>query len=150
MIPAIENAAAALPPAATAAICFDTNVKRGSVVRYLDGRPVAFGWMIPLTMQQRERIVAEATGLLNAQYSWLTYFYLAGVRLGIRPKWLRNRVARADKVICSSFVDLAYQRAGVALFQDGRIPGDVTPGDLANMLIERDWTASTGRPPSSP
>jgi hypothetical protein len=33
-------------------------------------------------------------------------------------------------------VDFAYDMAGVHLFSDGRIPGDVTPGDLYRLLRE--------------
>jgi hypothetical protein len=37
-------------------------------------------------------------------------------------------------MICSQLVDEAYLRAGVHLFDDGRDPGDVTPGDLLYVI----------------
>ena len=65
---------------------------------------------------------------------------LAQERLGSRvdvrkalkdqPWWVR-RIERTDRLICSQLVDLAYEMGGVKLFDDGRIPGLVSPGDLA-------------------
>lgn len=107
--------------------------------RYLDGRPIAFGWMIPLTDDERAQVVAEARALLGRRYSWLTYLYLALVTLGLHPRLIRKRVASDKRLICSALVDHAYARAGVHLFTDGRIPGDVTPGDLANLFVDERW-----------
>jgi hypothetical protein len=36
--------------------------------------------------------------------------------------------------MCSQLVDLSYHEAGVELFDDGRIPGDVSPGDLLDLI----------------
>src|SRR5437764_1016046 len=60
--------------------------------RYLDGRPIAFGWMIPLTDDERAQVVAEARALMKRPYGWSTYVLLALLRLGIKPRWLRERV----------------------------------------------------------
>jgi hypothetical protein len=37
-------------------------------------------------------------------------------------------------MICSQLVDRCYDIAGVHLFDDGRKPGDVSPGDLSRCL----------------
>jgi hypothetical protein len=50
---------------------------------------------------------------------------------------VRDFVADEGHLICSQLVDEAYLRAGVHLFDDGRLPGDVTPGDLW-WLLQRD------------
>ncbi len=49
----------------------------------------------------------------------------------IRPRWLLDYVAGTGHMICSQLVDQSYLDAGVHLAEDGRFPGDVTPGDLA-------------------
>lgn len=45
-------------------------------------------------------------------------------------KWFRRRVERPDHLICSQLVDYWYHLNGMQLFDDGRLPGDVTPQDL--------------------
>ncbi|MFD4858402.1 C40 family peptidase [Streptomyces atratus] len=87
-----------------------------------------------LTEDQREDIVFSATRYLGTPYSAATYFSLATARLGIRPRWLKNLVSDTNAMICSQYVDQCYHDAGVRLFTDGRIPGDVTPGDLARRI----------------
>lgn len=39
----------------------------------------------------------------------------------------------------TALVDLACERAGVHLFNDDRLPGAVTPGDLEEVLANPDW-----------
>lgn len=115
-----------------------------SIGEYLDGRAVAFGWMIPLGPVHREQIVAAATSLIGTPYNWLDYVSLAAMRWGWKPRAVRARVARQDRLICSQLVDQTYLRAGLHLFDDGRASEDVTPGDLANLLIERNWALHQG------
>lgn len=125
-------------------------VRRVPVKTYLDGRPIAYGWMITMPIQQRERIVIAAADLEGTPYSWLTYIWLGLARLGLHPRWIRDRIARNDALICSALCDLAYARGGLPIFQDGRLPGDCTPGDLANAFIERqDWSATPAPPVTS-
>lgn len=87
-----------------------------------------------LTSAQRLAIYDAARRLEGTPYSWLDYLSLALVRLRIRPHWLQRYVANTGHMICSQLVDYCYQQAGVQLFDDGRLPGDVTPGDLARVL----------------
>lgn len=98
----------------------------------------AFGRNVPLTLNQRLRIVTEATALLGTPYSFLDYVAIALHRFKIRPKFIEKRVTDSGHMICSQLVDQCYLRAGIHLFADGRLSQDVTPGDLANILIE-DW-----------
>lgn len=100
-----------------------------------DDRKVAYiDW--PLTEEQRAGIVAVARELVGVGYNWGTYFYLAAVTLRIpfSAKVLRGHLRRSKKLICSQACDFIYQENGVHLFDDGRKPFDITPGDLARLL----------------
>jgi hypothetical protein len=120
-----------------------------SLERGLDYRPVAFSWAIPLTDEQRARIVTEARACEGVRYGFTAYLHLALSRFHIRWPWLIRHLDRNGRMICSQLVDAVYARAGIKLFDDGRAPFDVTPGDLANLLIERYWknTRTTEGPP---
>lgn len=90
--------------------------------------------LIPLTAAQRMRIVNEARELVDTPYSFADYLSIGLAHFHVRPAWLRNYIADSGHMICSQLVDEAHKRAGVALFDDGRLPGDVTPGDLWKLL----------------
>jgi hypothetical protein len=51
-------------------------------------------------------------------------------------------IADSGHLICSQLVDLCYLRAGAHLFDDGRLPGDVTPGDLWKLLNPKRVTST--------
>jgi hypothetical protein len=85
---------------------------------------------LDLTDQQREAIAAAADTVVGVGYNWLDYLALVLDHWGIHPAWLHAYIARTDRLICSQLVDVVYHRAGIDLFDDGRNPGDVTPGDL--------------------
>jgi len=115
----------------------------GARIRPLDHAeshaPVAYSWAIELTDEQRQAIVREARACEGVRYGFSAYLHLALSRFGIRWPWLIRRLERNGRLICSQLVDAVYARAGVHLFDDGRAPFDVTPGDLANLLIEKYW-----------
>lgn len=57
----------------------------------------------------------------------------------LQPRWavphsIRARLSTDRRMICSQFVDAAYRAAGVQLFTDDRLSGDVTPGDLLDVI----------------
>lgn len=110
----------------------------GAVVTPIEryaGRPMRWSTdVVLLTEQERKDIVDNATALVGVGYGWLTYLYLGLYRLRVRPQWLKREVMRTSDMICSQSVDEAYNRSGVHLFDDGRMPQDVTPGDLARLL----------------
>lgn len=83
----------------------------------------------------RSRIVTEARKLVGTPYSFLDYFALAALHLHLPNKWVRQRVAHSGSMICSQLVDAVYERCGIHLFKDGRLPGDVMPADLANYAL---------------
>jgi hypothetical protein len=82
------------------------------------------------------QVVVEARRIAMARvgYSFAGVACLGLLRLGVNAGPVRAVVGRSDDLFCSQLVDVACQRAGVALFPDGRPPMDVTPGDLACLL----------------
>lgn len=97
-----------------------------------------------LTAAERMRICFEARSLVGTPYSFLDYASIALAHWRIRPQWVRDYVAATGHMICSQLVDEVYRRAGVDLFADDRIPGDVTPGDIYKLLRPK-RVASTDR-----
>jgi cell wall-associated NlpC family hydrolase len=98
---------------------------------------------LELTDEQREAVVREGRALRGTPYSFLDYLALALAHFGLKPIKLRRYVQNKGHMICSQLVDEVYRRAGIHMFNDDRLPQDVTPGDLANYLIERDWELET-------
>ena len=89
---------------------------------------------MPLTDDQRNRICDNAIAVLGTPYGFLDLLSLGLLQYGIRWKWIRDRVARQDRLVCSQLEDLIYERAGIHLYNDGRPSMDVTPGDLADLI----------------
>lgn len=96
---------------------------------YLGKRDVVF-CEPPMTDLQRQRVVMFGRGMKGTPYSFLDYLSIAAVRLGVRPPAMQRYVESSGHLICSALVDRTYTLGGVSLFDDGRICGDVTPGDL--------------------
>lgn len=93
---------------------------------------------LDLTDEQRASIVAEARSLEHLPYSFLDYLAIAIARLGIKPKWLKRYIANTGHMICSQLCDEVYRRVGIHLFNDDRLPQEVTPGDLLYVLAGED------------
>lgn len=93
--------------------------------------------------EHREAVASAAIGLIGTPYSPEDYFALAAVRfhLDLIATPLRKYIADSGHMICSQLVDEAYLRGGVHLYNDGRLPGDVTPGDLYQLISEQRLTA---------
>lgn len=89
--------------------------------------------------EKRVTIVDEAGQLRGVPYSALDYLALAALHLHLPSKWIRQRVESSGHLICSALVDRVYANAGIHLFDDGRLPGDVMPADLAAWA--EDWEA---------
>lgn len=97
---------------------------------------------VTLATIERQRIACYARTLVGTPYGWpdIVAIALAQRRLGelvdSRTWWVR-RIQTLDTLICSQLVDVAYNRAGVHLFDDGRLPGLVSPGDLLGVIDHR-------------
>ena len=79
---------------------------------------------------------ARARELVGTPYSFLDYLSLALLHAGFRKwgSWARNRVTSSGHMICSQLVDAALTDTGFHVFEDGRLPQDVTPGALFRRL----------------
>jgi cell wall-associated NlpC family hydrolase len=101
-----------------------------------DGRPMLWSTgRIPLTPEHRQRIHDLALDMRGVPYSFSDYASLALHRLHVPAPHLRAYIRSSGHMICSQLVDRAYEMAGIHLFDDGRWEGDVTPGDLARLLM---------------
>lgn len=89
---------------------------------------------LPLDEPSRVRIATGARSYLGRPYGFSTYLNLAAVQWGVSAGLMRRYVSSNKRMICSQLVDQALADAGVHLFSDGRIPQDVTPGDLLYAL----------------
>jgi hypothetical protein len=102
-----------LSPSERAAIC-------STAQAFVDARPpIGYGWadLIAIALaQHRAGGLVDRTRPLNRQ-----------------PWWVR-RIQSMNTLICSQLVDKAYEIGGVHLFDDGRIPGLVSPGDLWRLI----------------
>lgn len=78
-------------------------------------------------------ITHYAMDLVGTPYGWPDIAALSFAAIGIRSHAIDERIERTDRLICSQLVDRAYLLAGVHLFDDGRLSGEVTPGDLYNL-----------------
>lgn len=92
-----------------------------------------------------QQIADRAQRLLGRPYNYLDLIALAWACRRDptgppeKPNWWQQRVMDNGRLICSQLVDLACDAAGVHLFTDGRLPGAVTPGDIAEVLGNADW-----------
>lgn len=89
-----------------------------------------------VTTDQGVLIGDEARRLIGTPYSWVDCACVGEAHLfGWHvPGSVRDRLNRVDRLMCSQLVDTAYLHGGVHLFADGRIPGDVSPGDLYDLI----------------
>lgn len=103
---------------------------------------------LPLSDEQRKLVVQTARGLMSRpggiKYSFFDYLYLALSHWGLKADWLKRKIQQFGHQICSQLADYLLNGggsydpegnwlpnpAGFRLFTDGRLPMDVTPGDL--------------------
>lgn len=102
---------------------------------------------LPLTDAQRELVVKTARELMarpgGVKYSFGDYLYLALKHIGVPAFMLKRAIQKFGHMICSQLADYLLNGggtyikgewhpnpAGFRLFNDGRMPMDVTPGDL--------------------
>ncbi|MFE9525122.1 hypothetical protein [Streptomyces sp. NPDC006631] len=103
----------------------------GHITQYPNAR---FNLHTVLPDETRERIWDNAVALVGTPYGWLDILAITLKRFHISIAWVDRRIQRQDRLICSQLVDLDYQRSGVTLFDDGRLPQNVRPVDLDNIL----------------
>jgi hypothetical protein len=75
-------------------------------------------------------MASVADSLIGIPYGFTDYLSLAAFGFGIKLPFTRKRIQDKGTMICSQLVDEFFLRLGIPLFDDGRLPMDVTPGDL--------------------
>jgi cell wall-associated NlpC family hydrolase len=102
-----------------------------------DGGLWSTGLIVP-TAAVRKKIVWTGYGCDGIGYSSMDYFALAAKRLHLDliTPGLRAYVKSSGHMICSQLVAYCYAAAGMPLFGD-EFTGDVTPADLANLLLSK-------------
>jgi uncharacterized protein YycO len=85
-----------------------------------------------LTPKQRSDIWSAAQHYLGTPYSFADYAAIPAYRL-LHTDALEIFVGETGHMICSQLVTQCYLDAGIKLFPD-RVPGDVAPGDIANLI----------------
>ena len=90
---------------------------------------------LELSDTQGADAAAAGNHLVGTPYGWSTILSIGLLQYGIRPRALRRHVTNDPDLICSTLVDKIRLRAGSHLFDDNRIAQDVTPGDLAGIIL---------------
>lgn len=105
----------------------------GAIVSRADRYPDAH-WSDPRLAQGRGNLIAEhAAFLVGTPYGFTDIAALSLACFGIGDKPgnpIARRIESLHELICSQLVDRAHLLAGVHLFNDGRLSGQVTPGNL--------------------
>lgn len=91
-----------------------------------------------LTEEQRTLAGWHGRMAEGTPYSFADYLALGLTYFGYSPRWLRRYISNSNRMICSQLVDECFRRAGFDMFDDGRLPEDVTPGDLFWFAIRKD------------
>lgn len=90
------------------------------------------------------RVAQFARSYIGVPYSFLDYVAIAGRHvLALKPtqRTLFDRYVSSTKhMICSQLADQALSDAGFHVFDDGRIPQDVTPAALYSALLDMPGT----------
>jgi len=101
----------------------------------------AVTWWLPSTDDlgvTYAETAAVAFDHVGTKYSFADYAAIAAHRsgLGYLAHRIDDYVSSSGHMICSQLVDYCYQLSGYQLFNDGRLPGSVTPADLARLACE--------------
>ncbi|MER5608360.1 hypothetical protein AB0F93_00190 [Micromonospora tulbaghiae] len=89
----------------------------------------------------RHQVALHALAMVDTPYGFSDYAALTGKRFGIESKLLNNWISREDergypkRAICSQLADAALTRAGIQVFNDGRLSQDVIPGALFHQML---------------
>ena len=89
-----------------------------------------------LMMTQAEGVAWHARRYIGVPYSFADYAAIAGVHFGIKNGPIRRYVTTSKHMICSQLADQAMSDAGFHVFDDERLPQDVTPAALYVRLRE--------------
>ncbi len=113
----------------------------GVHLRPLADFPQAVVSRFEMTPEQAAQVVAFATAQLGKPYAFLDDA-LIGIERIFRfrfPLYVRRIFADDGQWQCAQLCDAALAHAGVQVFDDGRMVGDVFPGSYETEFIRRRW-----------
>lgn len=84
---------------------------------------------------QGHDVAVAARGYVGRPYDFATYGAIPAYRRGIRTAGIKRIISDTDTMMCSRTVDAALCEAGYHLFNDRRLPGNVTPSELLRKVI---------------
>lgn len=117
----------------------------GARIRPLTDFPDAIWSNFAFTPRQRSGVSRWAYAHEGTPYSIVDDLVI-GIALltGVNtPRWVRARLDRSDRMICSQLADAALTLGGgVQVFTDDREPGAVYPGSFVPYFKEHGWWPS--------
>lgn len=93
----------------------------------------------PISVHTQLAIIHSALDLVGTPYNFTDIAAQALVRMfhWKAPKWALKRISDPSRLQCAQLVDIAYERAGVTLFADGRPAGLIAPADLLQLIEDQ-------------
>ena len=93
----------------------------------------------PISVHTDLAIINAALDLVGTPYNFLDIAAQALVRVfhWKAPNWALKRISNPERLQCAQLVDIAYGKAGVELFSDGRPAGLISPGDLYQIIEDQ-------------
>lgn len=100
--------------------------------KYDEGQPFEIGYE---NRSQGFKVAHAARKYTGTPYDFMTYAAIPAYRRGLKLRRIKNVIAGTDTMMCSRLVDAALRDAGWNAFDDGRLPGDVTPSELYRAIL---------------
>lgn len=88
----------------------------------------------PGDWNQAKLVARAAMEYIGTPYDFATYVAIPAYRRGLRTQSIEEIISGIDTMMCSRMVDAALDFARYHLFDDGRLPGNVTPSELYRQL----------------
>ena len=88
----------------------------------------------PGDLNQAKLVARAAMEYIGTPYDFATYAAIPAYRRGLRTQSIEEIISGIDTMMCSRMVDAALDFAHYHLFDDGRLPGNVTPSELYRQL----------------
>jgi hypothetical protein len=86
------------------------------------------------SVDQAKAVARTALDLIGTPYSYLDYLALFAHHAHLPVPHVDAYIKSSNHMICSQLVDYCLCKAGWHTFDDGRLPQDVTPSALFNVL----------------
>lgn len=95
--------------------------------------------LLRLSLVEGQAVVERARLHIGDRYSWVDVASIGWAKVtgGHVPSFIRDRLADPHMNMCSQLVDVIRTEVGLHLFRDGRLSGDVSPGDLRALISQR-------------